>query len=242
MLFTLIAGTAMAQSIQGTATYRERMTLPPAAIFEAVLEDVSRADAAAEIIGRARIASPGNPPFAFTIPYDPAKILADHHYNVRARILVEEKPMFTTDTATPVITRGSPTKVSLLLRRVGATQVTPGSSAGMKPLEGTYWRAIELAGKPIPTLDLKREAYVQFERSRVSGSDTCNRITGNFELNNDRVSFGQIAATQMACPNPTGFEDPFRDALKRATRLTIAGDRLELFDQKGTRLAEFMAR
>jgi uncharacterized lipoprotein YbaY len=34
----------MAQSIQGTATYRERMAMPPAAVFEAALEDVSRAD------------------------------------------------------------------------------------------------------------------------------------------------------------------------------------------------------
>ncbi len=46
IVLALIASTAMAQSIQGTATYRERMAMPPAAIFEATLEDVSRADAA----------------------------------------------------------------------------------------------------------------------------------------------------------------------------------------------------
>jgi putative lipoprotein len=46
----LIAHTAMAQSIQGTATYRERMALPPSAVFEATLEDVSRADDASETI------------------------------------------------------------------------------------------------------------------------------------------------------------------------------------------------
>jgi hypothetical protein len=60
-----IASTAMAQSIQGTATYRERMTLPPAAVFEAALEDVSRADSPADSIARTRVASPGNPPIAF---------------------------------------------------------------------------------------------------------------------------------------------------------------------------------
>jgi heat shock protein HslJ len=69
-----------------------------------------------------------------------------------------------------------------------------------------------------------------------------DRVTGNFELNNDRVPFRQIAATQMACPNPPVFEGPFREALKRANRLTIAGDRLGLFDEVGTRLAAFMAR
>ncbi len=54
MLFGLIGHTAMAQSVQGTATYRERIALPPGAVFEATLEDVSRADAAASIIATTR--------------------------------------------------------------------------------------------------------------------------------------------------------------------------------------------
>jgi heat shock protein HslJ len=109
-------------------------------------------------------------------------------------------------------------------------------------LEGTYWKAIELAGKPTPTQDPKREAHLQFQAGgRVSGSDGCNRITGTYQLKGDRVTFGQMAGTQMACLNPSGTEGPFRDALKGATRLTVAGDRLELFDAPGTRLAAFTA-
>jgi hypothetical protein len=45
----------------------------------------------------------------------------------------------------------------------------------------------------------------------------------------------------MACLNPVGTEGSFRDALKNATRSTVAGDRLELFDATGTRLAAFAA-
>lgn len=29
---------------------------------------------------------------------------------------------------------------------------------GLRPLEGTYWKAVELAGKPVPSQDPKREA------------------------------------------------------------------------------------
>jgi uncharacterized lipoprotein YbaY len=72
-VFGMIANTASAQSIQGTATFRERMGLPPSAVFEATLEDVSRADAAAETIKRTRITSPGNPPIKFSIAYDPQR-------------------------------------------------------------------------------------------------------------------------------------------------------------------------
>ena len=59
--------------VTGTASYRERIALPPGAVFEAVLEDVSVADAPARELGRATVADPGNPPFAFDIGFDPAE-------------------------------------------------------------------------------------------------------------------------------------------------------------------------
>ena len=46
----LIADDTFAQTIEGTATYRERMALPKGAVFEATLEDVSRADAPAVVV------------------------------------------------------------------------------------------------------------------------------------------------------------------------------------------------
>ena len=82
-LLTLIAQQAGAQTITGTATYRERMALPPGAVLEATLEDVSKADAPADTIARQRITSPGNPPIAFTIAYDPARIVENRTYVVR---------------------------------------------------------------------------------------------------------------------------------------------------------------
>jgi heat shock protein HslJ len=99
-----------------------------------------------------------------------------------------------------------------------------------------------LAGKSTPRQDSTGEAHLQFHpQSRVSGSDGCNRITGTYELRADRLTFGQMAGTQKACLKPAGTQGPFRDALKNASRFTIAGDRLELFDATGTRLAAFAA-
>jgi copper homeostasis protein (lipoprotein) len=91
-------------------------------------------------------------------------------------------------------------------------------------LEGTYWKAIELGGKPTPTQDPKREAHLRFQAGdRVSGSDGCNRITGSYQLKGDRVTFGQIVGTQMACLNAVDIERPFRDGLNSASRLTVTG-------------------
>jgi uncharacterized lipoprotein YbaY len=106
-----------AGQMKGTATYRERMALPPNAVFEATLEDVSRADAPAEVIARARIEHPSNPPIPFEITYDPSRINPSHRYAVRARILVDGKLYFTTGKHYQVLTAGQSTDVALLLRR-----------------------------------------------------------------------------------------------------------------------------
>src|SRR5262245_5957628 len=103
-----------------------------------------------------------------------------------------------------------------------AGSTPPPNAGGTRPLEGTHWRATELAGKPTQGQDARHEeAYLQFQAGRVSGFDGCNRLTGSYQLNGDRVTFGQMAGTQMACLKPTGTEEPLRDALKNASRLTI---------------------
>jgi hypothetical protein len=181
------------------------------------------------VIASTRVASPGNPPMKFTIAYDPARIVASNRYVARARIVLDDKLLFTGDTATPVITRGGPTSVSMMLRRVGADQAGSSNPASGRPLERTYWKATELAGKPTPAQDANREAHLMFQAAgRVSGSDGCNRVSGTYQLKGDEVDTGKV-------------ERVFREALNGAKRLTITGDGLELFDAAGSRVAVLTA-
>lgn len=74
----LIASMAFSQqglTINGTATYRERMALPPDAVFEATLEDVSRVDATANVLGRTRIETRETRRFIFRLATTPSKLL-----------------------------------------------------------------------------------------------------------------------------------------------------------------------
>jgi para-nitrobenzyl esterase len=107
------------------------MALPPDAVFEAQLEGVSRADAPAEVIAKTLLPSPGNPPIRFSIGYDPARIQDGHAYVVRARILVDGKPFFTTTESHLVLTRGNPDSISIMLCRAEARSAAT--------LENTYW-------------------------------------------------------------------------------------------------------
>ena len=112
-----------------------------------------------------------------------------------------------------------------------------------RPLQSTYWKAVEIAGKPIPAQPGTRDAHLVFQvEGRMSGSDGCNRIAGSYEVKEDRIAFGQTLGTQMACPGTGEVEQGFRAALKDANRWRIVGDRLELLDASGVRLAAFEGR
>lgn len=101
------------------ASFRERLALAPGVRLEASLIDISRADAAAAIVGKTVLEEVGLPPYRFTIAYDPAAIVATHRYAVRVVLMKDARLIFTTDQVYPVLTGGSPASVQVLLKRVG---------------------------------------------------------------------------------------------------------------------------
>jgi uncharacterized lipoprotein YbaY/heat shock protein HslJ len=115
------APAAATEVVSGTASYRERIALPPGAVFEAVLEDVSTADGPVVELGRTTIADPGNPPFAFEIDFEPADVKPAHTYSVRAQVSVGRKLMFVSDKTSPVLTHGAGREVRIWMIKVGGT-------------------------------------------------------------------------------------------------------------------------
>jgi heat shock protein HslJ len=218
------------------------MALPPDVVFEATLEDASRADAASEVIGRTRIQSPGPPPIRFTISYDPARISTRNRYVVRARIARGAQLLFTTDTQYPVLGEAQASHVDVLLRRVASTPAAS-QPAGNASLENTDWelhRIGDQAETPNP------KPYAAFLRlnsadKRASGSGGCNRFTGSYAVEGDQLKLGQLAATMMACLQGMEQERAFLDALRSANAWRITGQQLDLVDGSGKVVATLMA-
>lgn len=128
---------AWAGVLVGGAAYRERMALPADAVFEAVLEDVSRADAPASALGRVRLEPAGQPPFRFEIPYDDAAAQPGRRYAVRATITHQGRLLFTTDRLYPVLDgRNAPLQLRLVAVRA---QTRPGpTTSDLGPLPASY--------------------------------------------------------------------------------------------------------
>ena len=97
-------------AVTGTVTYLVRSALPPTAVIEVVLQDVSRADAPAETLNTQRIKAIGKQvPFPYVLKYLPAQIDPRNTYAVRATIKDGDQLLFTTTQHYPVITNGAPT-------------------------------------------------------------------------------------------------------------------------------------
>jgi putative lipoprotein len=103
--------------ITGTVTYRNRSALPPTAMIEVTLQDISLADAPAKVISTQQIEAGGRqPPFAYELAYDPAQIDPRNTYSVSARITEGDQLLFISDKVNPVLTRGAPlTGVDILV-------------------------------------------------------------------------------------------------------------------------------
>jgi uncharacterized lipoprotein YbaY len=100
--------------ITGSALYRERIAMPDNAVFAAEL--VERMSGS--VIASMRRESAGNPPYQIRIAYDPAKIEDKLGYGVRASVIVDGTPIFTTEDMPDVITRGAPREVTIIMRKV----------------------------------------------------------------------------------------------------------------------------
>jgi putative lipoprotein len=97
-------------TVSGVVMYLERRALPPEAVVTIRLQDISRADARAILLGEQRIALDGRQvPVPFEISYDPAAIDERMSYAVSARIELGDQLLMISDTVHPVITRGAPT-------------------------------------------------------------------------------------------------------------------------------------
>lgn len=108
-------------------------------------------------------------------------------------------------------------------------------------LAGTYWRLTELPVEEGFAVDPRLRAHLVFDSDagRVSGSSGCNRLIGTFVVDGSGLTFGPLAGTRMACPEPAmELEQRFHAALTAVTSYSIEGEVLTLL-ASGSPVARF---
>jgi putative lipoprotein len=238
-------GSGGLKTISGNIWYRERMMLPPNAEIDVILEDASRMDVAATVIAETSFKAEGAPPYAYSLQYDPAKIQPNMRYGMRVRIEANGQLMFINTEHIPAFAQDSGEPVDVMVSRIGLQQGSKGSHPP-KPdasLINTYWKPVELRGRPVTTGAGQRELHMVLtgRNNRVRGFSGCNRFLGHYAVSNDQLYFNQLASTQMMCFEAMEQEQQFLEALGSATRFEIKGDVLMLYTTDGPEILRFEA-
>ena len=94
---------------------------------------------------------------------------------------------------------------------------------GGADLLGTAWLAEDIAGRGV--VDRARSTMDFTKAGQVSGLAACNRYFGPVSLSGDAITFGNLAATRMMCPDTLmDQEQRFLQALSISKRFDLTHD------------------
>ncbi len=121
------------------------------------------------------------------------------------------------------------------LKRVPATI----TAINLANLVQRTWTATQLGNSMLNTAANRQNLpYLNFDAATqtVSGSDSCNRISGSYAAGRDTLQLGQLATTRMACLNNNNLDQKFHEALNKVTHYQVYGKTLKLLDRHGNLL------
>ena len=231
-IYTDLAMSAEAATITVNAWYRERILVPPESRVHVSLQDVSRMDVPARIIAETDVKAVSGPPWEISLAYDPGELDDRGNYVVRAWIDLDTRLLFTTDTVIPAY-GGSGSVDALMVRVSGAAEnkdLNPADS-----LAENEWILSELGGESVDPGTGPQQISLQFDPSNgsISGSSGCNRFNGSYQVDGDRLSFGQMLSTMMACVEGMELEQQILQSLAQVKSFRIEGNQLMLLDDSG---------
>jgi len=225
----LFTGCASPAVVKGTIRAPEPAELPAGATVNVQLQNTSRADAPAIVLGEQIIQNPAQFPIPFEVTYEPKQIDERNVYSMRVRIEAEGRLIFINTTAHHVITRGNPTELEVMVEKV-----TPYSPPGTAvALEDTTWLLISY-GEP-GSLQAVLEgteitAAFDSENGQVTGSAGCNSYFGGYELKGGEITLtGPIGSTMMSCGEEIDQQEiEYLQILQNAESYEIDGNQLQI--------------
>lgn len=106
-------------------------------------------------------------------------------------------------------------------------------------LKGTSWTLKQINNIDIEQPDFARIPELNFDASeeKITGNTGCNSIFGTFKIDQNKITFGPIGSTKMACEG--NGESRFNTAMNTVQTFKLTKNQLELFDGLGNEAMSF---
>lgn len=221
--------------------YLDRRMLPPGAVLNVALEDVSLADALSVTLSTESMDIAGAPPYPVTLNYDANKIKTNHRYNVRATVKVNDKLIMTSTSAMDPFATDAKQPLDVKLDRVAPPQnVAP--QANQPTLAGPQWQLVTLSGQAVKPGAGGNNAFIQFDvtTNSVNGFSGCNNFHGALESQTaTTLTIGQAASTRKMCMEGMELEQAFLAALPKFASYSINNNTLSIKNNNDNVIAIF---
>jgi len=229
------AGGVMAelQDLHGSVMYREKIALPPEALVEVTLEDVSKMDVKSTVLASQTLRPEAQVPVDFRLSYDDAMVEERGRYSVRAVIRVGEEVLWRSTQSFPALTNDAPETVDVVVERM----VRPVERA----LAGNEWLVVQMNDKTVGTSQVPQ---IRFGADgQVSGTSGCNRFSGSYTEKSGQLAFGPLATTRMACPGELDQQEKdFFLALSNVVGFGVRAGHTVLLDTEGAVVMTLLAQ
>ena len=107
---------------------------------------------------------------------------------------------------------------------MNATAATPA------PIWNTEWRLQAIGDQPVMANSTATLGF--YDTGKAGGNGSCNRFFGTVTVEGERMQFGPIGSTKMAClGGASAQESRYLDALRKAERYERQGDTLLIYVQ-----------
>ncbi|TIO07554.1 YbaY family lipoprotein [Mesorhizobium sp.] len=225
---------AAEKTLKGEVMYRERIALPPDAVLSVQLADVSLAGAPAAVIGERKVAPAGQVPIKFEISFDPQVIRPDMTYALQARITVDDRLLFVSDTRHQVDPLSDAPQTIML------KMVTSSEKPAAAPVLGQSWLVEYIDG--IGVITEPQATFRVSEAGKAGGSGPCNVYFATAKVDGSTIAISDIGSTFKACaPEIMAEEKALFEALAKAASYHVDAGKLVIADKDGRVILRFNA-
>ena len=116
-------------------------------------------------------------------------------------------------------------------------------TSSAKPLTGTNWTLVSY-GDPASPQPAPAETVITAVFSPegfVSGFSGCSQYNASYSLQDQQITLGPLATTQMTCPTGMETEQAYLQALAKAQEFAISGQTLTITGNEGTAVITYTA-
>ena len=110
-------------------------------------------------------------------------------------------------------------------------------------LKNSYWKLLNIQGKPVIGIEGERELFLQLRADSLSlkGFAGCNSIMGSYTLDADTLTFSKVASTRKYCASAMDQEQSYIKALALVVNFKIIGKYLFFYDSNEQQVLELVS-